>query len=71
MTRGETEDAGGLSPAKDDNEAMRHFIRRTLPILDCVGYTPGVNLPNLPLLFFLSFGIIQKKKLYGRMENNG
>ena len=34
MVRGEAEDAGGLSPVKDSNEAMRHFIRRTIPILD-------------------------------------
>ena len=26
MVHSEAEDAGGLSPAKDDNEAMRHFI---------------------------------------------
>ena len=38
MVHSEAEDAGGLSPAKDDNEAMRHFIRRTLPIHDCVDY---------------------------------
>ena len=36
---GKAEDAGGLSPAKDNNAAVRHFIRRTLPILDCVDYT--------------------------------
>ena len=33
MVYGKAEDAGGLSPAKDDNAAVRHFIRRTLPIL--------------------------------------
>ena len=38
MTCGEAKDAGGLSPAKDDNEAMRYFIRRTLPIPDCADY---------------------------------
>ena len=39
MAYGEAEDAGGLAPAKDDNEAARHFIRRTLPILNCVDYS--------------------------------
>ena len=38
MVYGQAEDAGGLSPAKDDNETAHHFIRRTLPILDCVDY---------------------------------
>ena len=38
MVRGEAEDAGGLSPVKDDNEVARHFIRRTLPIFNCVDY---------------------------------
>ena len=27
MVCGKAEDAGGLSPVKDDNEAARHFIR--------------------------------------------
>ena len=38
MVYGKAEDAGGLSPAKDDNAAVHHFIRRTLPILDRVDY---------------------------------
>ena len=38
MACSEAEDAGGLAPAKDGNEAARHFIRRTLPILNCVDY---------------------------------
>ena len=38
MKCGKAEDAGGLSPVKDDNEAARHFIRRTLLILDCGDY---------------------------------
>ena len=38
MACGKAEDAGGLSPAKDDNAAVRLFIRRTLPILDRVDY---------------------------------
>ena len=38
MTRGKAEDAGGLTPAKDDNAALCHFDHRTLPILKCVGY---------------------------------
>ena len=32
MTRCKAEDAGGLTPAKDDNAALYHFDRRTLPI---------------------------------------
>ncbi len=38
MVRGKAEDAGGLTPAKDDNAALCHFDHRTLPILKCVGY---------------------------------
>ncbi len=38
MTRGKAEDAGGLTPAKDDNAAPYHFDRRTLPIFKCVDY---------------------------------
>ena len=33
MVRSEAEDADGLSPVKDDNEAVRRFIRRSLLIL--------------------------------------
>ena len=38
MTRGKAEDAGGLTPAKDDNAAPYHFDRRTLPIFNCFDY---------------------------------
>ena len=38
MMRGKAEDAGGLTPAKDDNAAPYHFDRRTLPIFKCVDY---------------------------------
>ena len=38
MARGKAEDAGGLTPAKDDNAAPHHFGRRTLPIFRCVDY---------------------------------
>ena len=38
MVRIKAEDAGGLPPAKDDNEDTRHFIRRTLPIFGCADY---------------------------------
>ena len=38
MTRGKAEDAGGLTPAKDDNAALYHFDCRTLPIFKCVDY---------------------------------
>ena len=31
--------SGGLTSAKDDNEAAVLFIRRTLPIFNCVDYT--------------------------------
>lgn len=42
MARGKAEDAGGLTPAKDDNAAPYHFDPRTLPIFKCVDYTsPG------------------------------
>ena len=46
MTRGKAEDAGGLTPTKDDNAAPYHFDRRTLPIFKCVDYicrlSPGI-----------------------------
>ena len=35
MGRGEAEDAGGLTPVKDDNEAAPHFTRRTLLVFNC------------------------------------
>ncbi len=38
MDCSEAEDAGGLPPVKDNNEAAAHFNRRTLPILKCVDY---------------------------------
>ena len=37
MTQGKAEDAGGLTPAKDDNAALRHFD--AFPIFRCVDYT--------------------------------
>ena len=39
MRRGEAEDAGGLTPVKDDNEATPHFPRRTLLVFNCFDYT--------------------------------
>ena len=39
MVCGKAEDAGGLSPVKDDNAAARYFIRRTLTIFNCGDYT--------------------------------
>ena len=36
MAQDKAEDAGGLSPAKDDNAVLRCFNRRTLPIFRCV-----------------------------------
>ena len=42
MKCGKAEDAGGLSPVKDDNAAARHFIRRTLMIVNRGDYIlPG------------------------------
>ena len=41
MVNGKAEDAGGLAPAKDDNAAVRHLIRRTLLSLGCVDYISG------------------------------
>ena len=38
MARDKAEDAGGLTPAKDDNAAQRYFNRRTLPIFRWVDY---------------------------------
>lgn len=51
MTRGKAEDAGGLTPAKDDNAAPYHFDRRTLPIFKCVDYTMKEELSNERDLF--------------------
>ena len=52
MECGEAEDAGGLSPAKDDNEAARYFIRQTLLILRCVDYILGLFLKTSTRLKF-------------------
>ena len=41
MAQGKAEDAGGLTPAKDDNTALWHFGHRTLPIFKCVDYIAG------------------------------
>ncbi len=54
MTRGKAEDAGGLTPAKDDNAAPYHFDRRTLPIFKCVDYnrparSAGLNSRCVPM----------------------
>ena len=38
MAQGKAEDAGGLTPAKDDNTTLCHFGHRTLPIFKCVDY---------------------------------
>ncbi len=43
MARGKAEDAGGLTPAKDDNAAPYHFAPRTLPTFMCVDYTPSTR----------------------------
>ncbi len=44
MARGKAEDAGGLTPVKDDNAAPYHFDPRTLPIFKCVDY---IGLPDM------------------------
>ena len=38
MCRSKARDAGGLTPAKDDNAAEVHFIRLTLPFFKCFDY---------------------------------
>ena len=38
MRYSKAEDDGGLSPAEDDNAAVPHFCRRTLPIFKCFDY---------------------------------
>ena len=48
MTRGKAEDAGGLTPAKDDNAAPYHFDRRTLPIFKCVDYNSRESPASAP-----------------------
>lgn len=35
MGHSKAKDAGGLSPVKDDNKAVPHFIRRTLLFFNC------------------------------------
>ena len=47
MEQGKAEDAGGLTPAKDDNAALCHFGRRTLPIFKCVDYMLKTHLACL------------------------
>ena len=51
MVQGKAEDAGGLTPAKDDNTALYHFAPRTLPIFKCVDYTMKEELSNERDLF--------------------
>ena len=38
MVQDKAKDAGGLTPAKDDNAVLRYFNRRTLPIFRWVNY---------------------------------
>ena len=59
MAQDKAEDAGGLSPAKDDNAALRYFNRRTLPIFKCVDYK---NRPREPLR---SRGLFGRKSMRG------
>ena len=46
MVQGKAEDAGGLTPAKDDNTALCHFGHRTLPIFKCVDYKQALKKPR-------------------------
>ncbi len=43
MGSSETEDAGGLSPVKDDNEAAAHFNHRTLPFFKYIDYRTDLS----------------------------
>ena len=69
MARGKAEDAGGLTPAKDDNAAPYHFDPRTLPIFKCVDYNyefqlaPPLSVARLEKgsgIILPSFGKIRK-----------
>ena len=55
MAYSEAEDAGGPMPAKDDNEAVRHFIRRTLPIFNRVDYILNGSAKSYGLSQFVRF----------------
>ena len=63
MVYGKAEDAGGLSPAKDDNAAVRHFIRRTLPILGRVDYNFLFKTKTLKSPDFKAFVFVGPKGL--------
>ena len=62
MTRGKAEDAGGLTPAKDDNAAPYHFDRRTLPIFKCVDYSRVAAFETFLMWFSL------RKSLYRQSD---
>ena len=47
MVCSKAEDKGGLTPTEDDNEAARHFIRRTLSILNLIDYKASHTNPQL------------------------
>ena len=59
MARGKAEDAGGLTPAKDNNAAPYHFDSRTLPIFKCVDYK-GQLVPVSPLQQDFPAGHLEK-----------
>ena len=67
MVRGKAEDAGGLTPAKDDNAAPHHFDPRTLPIFKCVDYK-GLRRKNRSLLTFRQFLLILVKTAHEKEE---
>ena len=62
MARGKAEDAGGLTPAKDDNAALCHFGRRTLPIFKCVDYSRVTAFETFLMWFSL------RKSLYRQSD---
>ncbi len=67
MRCSEAEDAGGLTPVKDDNEAAPHFCRRTLLFFNCFDYNAASAaetrfpriLPQNPLRLFGLYGILK------------
>ena len=64
MARGKAEDAGGLTPAKDDNAALCHFGRRTLPIFKCVDYSRVTAFETFLMWFSL------RKSLYRQSDRS-
>ena len=74
MARGKAEDAGGLTPAKDDNAVSYHFAPRTLPIFKCADYIPRYHIfPRLrsPIFVWSTLKIFGKNtQLYSAYCTN-